>query len=111
MLEGRLSLLAGSKWSSAGPGETVFVPAGVRHAYYNKGKESAHVVCHARPRSTLQEFLEDAAALGRAGKLTKRGAFPKSFEALLQGGSSRTTTATWSCWSSRRRGGCCRCTG
>jgi quercetin dioxygenase-like cupin family protein len=85
MLEGSLSFLAGRKWSSAGPGETVVVPAGVRHAYRNKGDETAHVVCHVRPPSTLQEFLEDAAALGRAGKLTKRGAFPKGFDALLRG--------------------------
>jgi hypothetical protein len=30
MLEGRLSFLAGTKWSSAGPGETVFVTASAR---------------------------------------------------------------------------------
>jgi hypothetical protein len=41
------------------------------------------VVCHARPPSSLQEFLEDAAALGRAGRLT-RHALPKSPGALLQ---------------------------
>ena len=41
------------------------------------------MICHARPPSSLQEFLEDAAALGRAGKLT-RHALPKSFSALLQ---------------------------
>jgi quercetin dioxygenase-like cupin family protein len=85
MLEGRLSFLAGRRWSSAGPGETVVVPAGVRHAYRNRGDETAHVVCHVRPPSTLQEFLEDVAALGRAGKLTRRGAFPKGFDALLRG--------------------------
>src|SRR3989442_3026346 len=45
--------------------------------------EVAHVLCHARPPSSLQEFLEDAAALGRAGKLT-RHALPKSPSALLQ---------------------------
>jgi quercetin dioxygenase-like cupin family protein len=85
MLEGKLTFLAGRRWSSAGPGETVFVPAGVRHAYRNKAAETAHFVGHVRPPSTLQEFLEDAAALGRAGKLTRRGPFPKGFDALLQG--------------------------
>jgi quercetin dioxygenase-like cupin family protein len=51
MLEGRLSFLAGRKWSSAGPGETVVVPAGVRHAYRNKGNETAPhgVPCPATP--------------------------------------------------------------
>ena len=78
----RASLPAGSGRPPA-PGETVVVPAGTRHAYRNTGDEVAHVICHARPPSSLQEFLEDAAALGRAGKLT-RHALPKSFSALLQ---------------------------
>jgi quercetin dioxygenase-like cupin family protein len=84
VLAGHPSFLAGRKWQTAGPGETVVVPPGTRHAYRNKGEEVAHVVCHARPPSSLQEFLEDAAALGRAGKLTRQG-LPKSFDALLQG--------------------------
>jgi quercetin dioxygenase-like cupin family protein len=83
VLAGRPSFLAGKEWRTAAPGETVVAPPGVRHAYRNTGDEAAHVVCHARPPSSLQEFLEDAAALGRAGKLTHRG-LPKSFGALLQ---------------------------
>ena len=83
VLAGHPSFLSGRKWKDAGPGETVVVPRGTRHAYRNSGDHVAHVICHARPPSTLQEFLEDAAALGRAGKLTRR-ALPKSFDALLQ---------------------------
>lgn len=84
VLAGRPSFLAGKEWRTADPGETVVAPAGVRHAYRNTGDVVAHVICHARPPSTLQEFLEDAAALGRAGKLTSRYALPKSPSALLQ---------------------------
>ena len=80
---GHPSFLAGRKWTIAEPGETVVVPPGTRHAYRNKGEEVAHIVCRARPPSSLQEFLEDAAALGRAGKLTQN-ALPKSPSALLQ---------------------------
>jgi quercetin dioxygenase-like cupin family protein len=83
VLEGRPSFLAGRKWQTAGPGETVVVPPGTRHAYRNRSDGTAHVICHARPPSTLQGFLEDAAALGREGKLTRSG-LPKSFTALLQ---------------------------
>ena len=83
VLAGRPSFLAGRKWQTAGPGETVVAPAGVRHAYRNNGDEVAHVICHARPPSSLQSFLEDAAALGRSGKLT-RHALPKTPGALLQ---------------------------
>ena len=83
VLAGRPSFLAGRKWRTADPGETVVVPPGTRHAYRNTGDEVAHVICHARPPSSLQGFLEDAAALGRAGALT-RTALPKSPSALLQ---------------------------
>jgi quercetin dioxygenase-like cupin family protein len=83
VLEGRPSFLAGRTWRTGSPGETVVVPAGVRHAYRNRSDEVAHVICHASPPSSLQEFLEDAAALGRAGKLTSN-ALPKSPGALLQ---------------------------
>jgi quercetin dioxygenase-like cupin family protein len=83
VVAGHPSFLAGKKWRTADPGETVVVPPGTRHAYRNKGDETAHIICHARPPSSLQGFLEDAAALGRAGKLTRNG-LPKSFSALLQ---------------------------
>jgi quercetin dioxygenase-like cupin family protein len=83
VVSGRPSFLAGKRWQMGGPGETVVVPPGTRHAYRNTGDEVAHVICHARPPSTLQEFLEDAAALGRAGMLTGH-ALPKSFSALLR---------------------------
>jgi quercetin dioxygenase-like cupin family protein len=84
ILSGQPSFLAGRKWKVAEPGETVVVPAGLRHAYRNKGDAGAHHRRCARPPSSLQEFLEDAAAMSRAGKLT-RHALPKGPGALLQG--------------------------
>ena len=69
VLSGNPSFLAGKRWQTASPGETVVVPPGMRHAYRNRGNEVAHVVCEARPPQSLQEFLEEAVALGRDGKL------------------------------------------
>jgi quercetin dioxygenase-like cupin family protein len=83
VLSGRMEFLAGRKWTSAGPGESATVPPGVRHAYRNRGDETAHAVCHATPPSSLQEFLENAAAMARAGKMT-RGGFPTSPSALVE---------------------------
>jgi quercetin dioxygenase-like cupin family protein len=83
VISGTPSFLAGRKWQTAGPGETVVVPAGVRHAYRNRGTEVAHVVCEARPPSTLQQFLEEVAALARAGKLIRPG-LPKGPRAALE---------------------------
>jgi Cupin domain len=82
VVEGHPSFLSARRWQTAGPGETVVVPAGTRHAYRNRGDEVAHFVCDARPPSTLQEFLEETAAFSRAGKIT-RHAIPKP-SALLE---------------------------
>jgi quercetin dioxygenase-like cupin family protein len=83
VLSGHPQFLAGRKWTTAAAGDVVVVPAGVRHAYRNRGHEVAHVVCLATPPSTLQEFLEDAAAMSRAGKLTRHGV-PTSPRAALE---------------------------
>lgn len=85
VLSGRPEFLAGRKWAVAAPGAVVVVPPGVRHAYRNRGDEQAHVVCRATPPSTLQEFLEAAAAMSRAGKLTRHGlpTSPRAFREAL----------------------------
>jgi quercetin dioxygenase-like cupin family protein len=80
---GRPEFLAGRRWRSAGPGETVHVPPGTRHSYRNRTQEQVHMVCEARPPSTLRDFLTDAATLNRSGLLT-RNAIPKSPRAVLQ---------------------------
>lgn len=80
---GRPEFLSGRKWVAAGPGETVVVPPGTRHAFRNRGDEVAEVVCEARPPSTLQDFLEDVAALSRAGVFTRHG-LPRSPSGLLK---------------------------
>jgi quercetin dioxygenase-like cupin family protein len=73
VIGGRCEFLAGRRWQAAGPGETVAVAPGTRHAFRNRGGEVAHVRCEARPPSSLQAFLEDVAGLSRAGKLTRQG--------------------------------------
>ena len=73
VLAGQPSFLSGRTWRTAGPGDVVVVPAGMRHAYRNRGSEVAHLTCEARPPSTLQEFLEEVAALSRAGMITRHG--------------------------------------
>ena len=74
VLDGRAEFLSGKRWIGAGAGETVLVPAGTRHAYRNRSSEVAHVRCVASPADPgLEGFLTDAAALARAGGLTKHG--------------------------------------
>lgn len=83
VIAGRPEFLAGRRWNAAEPGETIVVPPGTRHAFRNRGGGVAHFACDATPPSTLQEFLEDAAALSRAGGITRR-ALPRSLDGLLQ---------------------------
>ena len=82
VVEGRPELLAGRRWTAAGPGETVVVPAGTRHAFRNRGDSVVHLRTEARPPSTLQAFLTEVAELSQAGKLTRRG-LPTSPRAAL----------------------------
>jgi len=83
VLDGRPEFLSGRRWKAFAPGATVVVPPGTRHAFRNRNAEPAHFVCHATPPSTLQEFLEDAAALSRAGGITRR-ALPRNLDGLLR---------------------------
>jgi quercetin dioxygenase-like cupin family protein len=83
VLAGSPSFLDGREWSTAAPGDEVVVPAGVRHAYRNDGGEVAHIRCDVRPPSTLQEFLEDVAAMSQEGLISRRG-LPRRPRALLR---------------------------
>jgi quercetin dioxygenase-like cupin family protein len=85
VLSGEVTFLVGRKRVRATAGEKAVVAPGVRHGYRNTGKQEAHLMCEASPPvAELQEFLEDAATLNRAGKFTKRG-IPRSISGLLQG--------------------------
>lgn len=83
VLAGRPELLSGRSWTQAGAGESATISPGTRHAFRNRSGVEAHILGRARPAQSLQAFLEDAAALGRAGALGPY-ALPKTWTALLQ---------------------------
>lgn len=82
ILEGRAQLLSGRTWNELGPGEAIDVPAGTRHAFRNRGSETVHFRCEARPPESLEAFLTDAAALSQQGKLMRPG-LPRGLGGLL----------------------------
>jgi quercetin dioxygenase-like cupin family protein len=84
ILEGKPQFLAGRRWGEHGPGDTVVVPPGTRHAYRNRRDEAVHFRAEARPPSSLREFLEDTAGMARAGLISRR-AMPKGVQGLLAG--------------------------
>jgi hypothetical protein len=101
VLAGQPTLLAGRAWSTASSGETVVLPAGTRHAYRNRSAETVHMVCHVRPPSSLQEFLEEVAALARDGEISRQG-LPRNYGALPEAAALARATARWSRCSFRR---------
>src|SRR3712207_6640009 len=44
---GRMEFLSGRRWIEAGPGETVVVPPGTRHAFRNRSGAAATFTCEA----------------------------------------------------------------
>ncbi len=82
-IEGTAQFLSGRKWHETPAGEGVVVPRGTRHAFRNRGDGVAHIRCRATPPMTLEEFLTEAAAMSRAGKIN-RFALPTSFAALKE---------------------------
>jgi mannose-6-phosphate isomerase-like protein (cupin superfamily) len=83
VVEGRPELLAGRRWTAAGPGEVVVVPPGTRHAFRNRGDAVVHMRTEATPASTLEAFLTEVAALSQAGKISPRG-LPTSPRAAIE---------------------------
>ncbi len=74
VLSGEVTFEVGRETMVAKAGEEAVVPAGARHTYRNEGSEQAHFVTDANPPvAALQGFLEDAAALSRAGKMMRPG--------------------------------------
>ncbi len=83
VVDGRMQFLSGRRWTEAGPGESVVVEPGTRHAFRNRSDAVAQIRCRATPPSSLQVFLESAAALSRDGCISSR-ALPRSFTGLLR---------------------------
>jgi quercetin dioxygenase-like cupin family protein len=73
VLAGNVRFLLDGERIEAGPGTMVVAPAGVKHAFLNTGQSEAHLRVRVEPALRLQGFLEDAAALARAGAYTRRG--------------------------------------
>jgi mannose-6-phosphate isomerase-like protein (cupin superfamily) len=83
VVEGEFTFTADGEERVAGPSEEVVVEPGVRHTFENTGQVVGRVSCLAEPPLQLQGFLEETAALARAGKYTRRG-ISKGFGAALE---------------------------
>ena len=73
VLEGTLRFRAGHEKVEVGPGESLTVPAGTPHRFWNAGETEARFVCEVRPALHFEQLLETMFALAAAGNTNRRG--------------------------------------
>ncbi|HEY3018650.1 MAG TPA: cupin domain-containing protein [Solirubrobacteraceae bacterium] len=71
--EGQVRFKVGKRKVVPEPGVELVVPPRTKHSFKNVGDREARIHVEVRPALELQAFLEDAAALSRAGVYTRRG--------------------------------------
>lgn len=57
----------------AGPGRRITIPAGVPHAAWNAGSDTATLVCEIRPARQFESLVETLFSLAAAGRSNSRG--------------------------------------
>jgi mannose-6-phosphate isomerase-like protein (cupin superfamily) len=77
IIAGEAHFIVDGETCALGPGETIVVPAGVRHAEENRGSTEVSGVVELRPALRTREMHEAFAGLAAEGRTTPRGA-PKS---------------------------------
>ena len=58
ILEGMFTLYLDGEWETAGPGDTVLMPKGLPHAYYNRGENIARGLFWVSPAGRLAELFD-----------------------------------------------------
>jgi len=58
VLEGIFTVYLDGKWETAGPGDTVLMPKGLPHAYYNRSEESTRGLFWVSPAGRLAELFD-----------------------------------------------------
>ncbi len=73
VLSGALGIVVEGRERKLGPGESVVVPAGVRHRLFPVGEGLAHTRFELRPALRSEELIETFFHLARDGKVWRRG--------------------------------------
>jgi quercetin dioxygenase-like cupin family protein len=89
VFEGEITFTVEGEDRRIGPGEHLVAEPGVRHSFQNTGPEEAHLVSEAQPAMRLQESIEEAAEMARAGKFSPGGtpklsALPEAADFILR---------------------------
>ena len=82
VVSGVMKFKLGRKLVTAGPGETLVVPAGISHKFENAGDEPAVLRVEVRPALRMEQLWETTTALAKEGR-TFRNGMPKPFELAM----------------------------
>ena len=74
--QGRMGYVLGDRRLEAKPGETVIVPPGTNHTFWNAGYERLVVSSEVRPAMRFEDFVETIHVLIRDGRLQPGGQRP-----------------------------------
>lgn len=88
--EERFQVIAGTlrgrvagKELASGPGETVVVPKGTPHVWWNSGDDELHVLVEVRPALRFETFFETFFGLAQDGKVNPKTGLPNPFQMAL----------------------------
>jgi quercetin dioxygenase-like cupin family protein len=73
ILEGVLKFRIAGRERTAGPGETIAIPARTPHCFWNSGDTQAHYIQEFRPALRIDSFFETWFNLAQNGKLNAQG--------------------------------------
>jgi mannose-6-phosphate isomerase-like protein (cupin superfamily) len=73
VVSGTLGLEVGGEEIVAGPGETLTIPAGTPHRFWNAGENEVRFRCRVRPALQFEQLLETMFGLAAAGKTNRKG--------------------------------------
>jgi quercetin dioxygenase-like cupin family protein len=73
VLRGTVAFRAGREKVELGPGETITVPAGTPHKFWNAGDGEASFTCEVRPALQFEQLIETMFALAADGKTNRKG--------------------------------------
>ena len=73
VISGSVRFRVGGEERSLGAGESITIPAGTPHFFWNDGEEEAHFIGWFRPALKIDRFFESFFGLAQDGKLNEKG--------------------------------------
>jgi quercetin dioxygenase-like cupin family protein len=73
VLSGTLGLEVGGEEAVAGPGETLTIPPGTPHRFWNAGDDEVRFRCEVRPALQFEQLIETMFGLATDGKTNRKG--------------------------------------